>query len=84
MRNWAGNHTYAARRVLEPRSVAELQEVLAGAKRVRAVGSRHSFTDLADTTGDLVSTAGLPRDIDVDAVPRVVRVGAGVRYGELA
>jgi xylitol oxidase len=84
VRNWAGNHTYIAAGMHEPRTVEELQEVVATAERVRAIGSRHSFTDLADTTGELVSTERLPADIEVDAVRRVVRVGAGVRYGELA
>lgn len=84
MLNWAGNHTYAAIRVHEPRTVAELQDIVAGAARVRAVGTRHSFTDLADTPGDLVSTQSLPADIEVDAVRRRVRVGGGVRYGTLA
>jgi alditol oxidase len=82
--NWAGNHSYVAERLLEPGTLAELQEVVAAASRIRAIGTRHSFTDLADTTGDLVSTAGLPEDVEVDAERRVVRVGAGVRYGALA
>jgi len=82
--NWAGNHTYVAERLREPRTVAELQEVLAAAQRARAIGSRHSFTDLADTTGELVSLERLPEDIEIDAVRRVVRVAAGVRYGTLA
>lgn len=84
MRNWAGNHTYVAERVHEPTTVEELQELVAGAERVRAVGTRHSFTDLADTTGDLVATGSLPADVEVDAARPVVRVAAGVRYGELA
>ncbi|MCL2540959.1 MAG: FAD-binding protein [Nocardioidaceae bacterium] len=82
--NWAGNHKYAAARVHRPGSVAELQELVAGSGRVRALGSRHSFTDLADTDGDLVSTQELPPDIEVDAGRKVVRVAGGVRYGDLA
>lgn len=84
LKNWAGNHAYVAQRVHEPRTVEELQALVAGAERVRAVGTRHSFTDLADTTGDLVSTRQLPPDVEVDGARGVVRVGAGVRYGTLA
>jgi FAD/FMN-containing dehydrogenase len=50
-RNWTGNHTYRAQRVAHPKSSEELQELVAGAQRVRALGSRHSFTDLTDTEG---------------------------------
>jgi xylitol oxidase len=96
LRNWAGNHTYAAGRVHRPRSVEELREVVAGCDRVRALGSRHSFTDLADSPGDLVSTEDLPQDVEIgggiggeieggiDGERGVVRVAGGVRYGTLA
>ncbi len=52
--------------------------------RVRAIGTRHSFTDLPDTTGTLVSVASIPDQPILDAASRTVRVPAGIRYGELA
>ena len=79
--NWAGSHEYTGR-VREPSTVAELQELVASASAVRALGTRHSFTDVADTAGDLVSTLGLPPTVEVG--DDTVRVAAGVRYGELA
>jgi xylitol oxidase len=82
--NWAGNHEYAAAAVHSPSSVAELQELVGGAARIRPLGTRHSFTDVADTGGDLVSLLDLPAEIDVDSRRRAVRVSAGVRYGDLA
>ena len=82
--NWSGNHTYAARRVLRPGSVAELQAVVAAADRVRALGSRHTFTALPDTDGDLVELDALPTVVEVDSASRTVSVSAGVRYGELS
>ena len=46
--NWAGNVTFAATGVARPRTVTEVQEVVADAarrgERVHAVGARHSFT----------------------------------------
>jgi xylitol oxidase len=84
MKNWAGNHEYAAARLLQPASVDELQDVVASAERIRPLGTRHSFTDIADTTGDLVTTAGLPVEVDVDSERGRVRVSGAIRYGELA
>lgn len=81
MRNWAGSHEYAGR-VQAPTSVGQLQELVAGAGHVRALGTRHSFTDVADTTGVLVSTLDLPPTVEVGE--DTVRVAAGVRYGDLA
>ena len=83
-RNWAGNHTYRAQRVARPTSTEEVQELVAGAERVRALGSRHSFTDLTDTDGLLVSLAGLPADPVLDETKHTVTVGAGQDYGTVA
>lgn len=82
--NWSGNHRYAAARLHRPTSVAELQDVVGRAQRVSALGSRHSFTDVADTVGDLVLTADLPEVVEVDAERRTVRVSGGLTYGRLA
>jgi alditol oxidase len=81
--NWAGTHAYRATRIHRPATVAELQEVVARAPRIRVLGSRHSFSDVADSA-ELVSLEGLPSDIVVDRERMTVSVGAGVRYGELA
>jgi xylitol oxidase len=81
--NWAGNVAFRAERVHRPTSLGELQAVVAGADRVRALGTGHSFNRIADTTADLVSVAGLPRVVEVDAARRCVRVSAGMRFGEL-
>lgn len=83
MTNWAGNHTYAAGRLERPTSTEQLQELVAGATRVRALGSRHSFTDIGDTSGTLVATDGLPLDPVLDQGARTVTFGAGARYGDI-
>jgi xylitol oxidase len=81
--NWAGNRTYAAARLLEPTSLDELQGIVRGSPSLRVLGSRHSFNDIADTTGDLVSLARMPRIFDLDQAGGTVTVDGGVRYGEL-
>jgi xylitol oxidase len=82
--NWAGNVRFGARSLPRPTSVAELQSIVAGSDRVRALGTGHSFNRIADTTGDLVSVADLPALMEIDTARRQVRVSAGTRYGELA
>ena len=81
--NWAGNVRFSAARVHRPTSVPELQRLVAGADRVRALGTGHSFNRIADTDADLVSVADLPRTLEVDSARRTVRVSAGMRFGEL-
>jgi xylitol oxidase len=83
MRNWAGNVAYSTSDVREPRSVEELQEVVAGARRVKALGSGHSFNDVIDCTESLVSTRALPYAIQVDADAAEVEVPGAATYADL-
>lgn len=82
--NWARNVVFSTGRLERPSSVGELRELVSSSERVRALGSGHSFNRIADTTGVLISTAGLPAVMDIDRDRATVRVAAGVRYGDLA
>lgn len=82
--NWARNVTFQAARIHRPTSIAELQEIVADSDRLRAFGTGHSFSTIADTTGDLVSVVDLPRSVSVDADGATASTGAGGSYGELA
>ena len=47
--NWAGNASFAS--ALEaPRSVEELQELVAASEKLRVLGTGHSFNRIADST----------------------------------
>ncbi len=85
--NWAGNLTYRAARLHRPTSVAEVQEIVSRSPRVKALGSRHCFNDVADTTGDLVSLEDLQDDVAFDLpggdAPGVAWVPGGMQYGRL-
>ena len=81
--NWAGSHAYVAARLHEPETIEEVQEIVRSSPSLRVLGSGHSFNDIADTTGDLVSLARLPRRFELDRAAGTVTVDGGVRYGEL-
>ena len=83
-RNWAGTYEYAAHRIVEATSVDDVQRVLREPGRVRALGTRHSFTDLPDTTGTLVDVTGFAAEFELDEAAQTVTVPAGIRYGVLA
>lgn len=82
--NWAANLTFSAARVQRPTGIDQLRAIVAGARHVKALGSGHSFNDIADTDGDLVDLTALPADADIDTAAATVRVAAGMRYAELA
>ncbi len=81
--NWAGNIVFSAAELARPTSVAELQRLVAAGDQVRVLGTGHSFNAVADTAGTLVSVQDLPKVLELDRDAATVRVGAGVRYGEL-
>lgn len=82
--NWAGNLTFSAERVHRPHTVEELRALVAGSRRVKALGTGHSFNSIADTGGVQIDMAALPPEVDLDSAAGTVRVAAGVRYAELA
>ena len=82
-RNWAGNYAYKAP-VVRPQSVDELQSLVATHERIRALGTRHSFTDIADTDGVLVSLEDLPLPLRIDEHRRTASVSGGTTFHTLS
>jgi len=96
--NHTGNQVVDPLRIYEPRSLDELVAIVRDAERdgttVRAVGSGHSWSDCALSTGFLVRPTGLARPMRVEAedlkpeaiapgAEPLVRTQAGIRLKEL-
>lgn len=85
---WAGTHDFGAAALVEATSVADVQAAVRSAAtlggRARALGTRHSFTDLADSAGTLVTITGIDPDPTLDEAAGTVTVGGGTSYGQLA
>ena len=84
VRNWAGNVVFSASRLHRPGSVDEVRRLVAGSRRARVLGTGHSFSRVADTTGELLTLAGLPERFELDAGDAAVTVSAGSTYGTVA
>lgn len=82
--NWAGNLKYRAAVVEHPESADEVRTLITRGGQVRVLGTRHSFNDIADTDGTLLSLDRLPLEIEVSEDGDSVRVSAGARYGDIA
>jgi xylitol oxidase len=81
--NWAGNLTYRARNFAAPADVAEVREIVQAARKVRVVGSRHCFNDIADTPDTQISLEHMRNVVGLDKEARQVTIEGGVRYGDL-
>ena len=81
--NWSGNYAYRADALHRPQTLEELQELVGGAAAVRVLGSRHSFTSIADSAA-LVALDGLPGEIVVDSTAETVTLPGHTTYAALA
>ena len=81
--NWAGNITYSTDHLHTPATVDEARAVVKSCDALRALGTRHSFNTIADSTHNQISLKQL-QDINLDEKAQTVTVGAGVTYGVLA
>ncbi len=81
--NWAGNYTYSAARLHHPETVEQVQELVIRHSKLKALGARHSFNTIADSSEDLISLEHFDQVVGIDRERRTVTVGAGIRYGQL-
>ncbi len=86
-RNWAGNQSMMPAVVERPTSTDEVARVItqaaADGRRVKAIGSGHSFTAIGLTDGVLLDLSLLDRVLSVDPVTCQVTVQAGLVLHEL-
>jgi alditol oxidase len=84
LHTWSGTYRFTARQVIDARTIDEVRRAVAAGGRVRALGTRHSFNDLADNGAILVTVTGIAPDPVLDEASRTVTVGAGTSYGVIA
>ena len=82
--SWSGTVDYGPGPLHAPTSLPELRALVGRSSRLRALGTRHSFSEVAASDGPLVTLTRMPAELEFDTAARTVRVAAGVRYGELA
>mgnify|MGYP000237522067 CR=1 FL=1 len=85
--NWAGNQTASPLSIERPQDAAELSNIIRSAadrsETVKVVGSGHSFTSTALTTGRLIQIDRLSGIYSIDRKKCQVTVGAGTNLNDL-
>ena len=81
--NWAGNFAYHTSRIHYPRTIDEVCQVVKQCKQIRALGSRHSFNTIADSSEDLASLEYMNAIVELDWLQHTITVEAGIKYGEV-
>jgi len=75
--NWSGSVRAEPAQFAQPRRLADLQDLVRGAGKVRVVGAGHSFTPLCETDGLLLNLAELEGELVVAPDRRTVTAPAG-------
>jgi xylitol oxidase len=83
-KNWAGNYTYKAENLHEPKTVEEVQALVKKLDKQKALGSCHCFNDIADSPKNQISTKALNKLISIDEKAMTVTVESGAKYGQFA
>ncbi len=81
-KNWAGNYTFKAKNLYEPSTVAEIQDLVKRLDQIKALGSKHCFNDIADSSKNQISTKQLNKVLGLDKDKKTLTVEAGARYGD--
>jgi xylitol oxidase len=81
--NWAGNLTYGTGRLHSARSVEDVQTFVRAHDRLKVLGTRHCFNDIADSTHELLSLREMNHVVALDPAARTVTIEAGMSYGQL-
>src|SRR5436190_16765752 len=72
LKNWAGNLEYSTANIHYPTSVEEVQSLVKKFDKVKALGSRHCFNDIADSKFALIGMEKMNNVVSIDKDSKTV------------
>lgn len=81
--NWAGNLEYGTDHVTTASSVEVVQDFIKKQQKMKVLGTRHCFNEIANSTNQFLSLKPMDKVVDLDAAARTVTIEAGMTYGQL-
>jgi xylitol oxidase len=83
LKNWAGNLEYSTDRLYAATSLEEVQGYVKKENKLKVLGTRHCFNNIADSKDSFLSMKPMDKVIALDPAKHTVTVGAGITYGQL-
>jgi alditol oxidase len=83
LRNWAGNIEYSTNQVQTSTSLAQVQDYVKTQPKLKVLGTRHCFNNIADSKDGFLSLKPMDEVISLDPAKRTVSVAGGITYGQL-
>jgi alditol oxidase len=66
-----------------PETVAQVQSIVRQERKLRVLGTRHSFNGIADSTESILSLERLTPSLEIDHARRKATVSGNLRYGDV-
>ncbi len=82
--NWAGNLSYSTATFMTADSIDEIIDLVKKHDRLKVLGTRHCFNNIADSRDRFLSLGPLDKIGPLNERENTVTVAGGVRYGDLA
>lgn len=83
LKNWAGNLEYSTHKINYPQTVEEVQQLVKKNTRMKVLGTRHCFNNIADSKDSFLGTKNLNKVVSLDTHAHTVTVEGGIKYGQL-
>lgn len=83
MPNWGGNFYFNTKNIQYASSVKEVQQIVRSAKKLRALGVGHSFSEIANSDDTILSTYTMNAVIGINFSVPSVTVQPGIIYTDL-
>ena len=82
--NWAGNLEYSTESLYAAKSLEQVQDFVKKQAKLKVLGSRHCFNNIADSKDTFLSLKPLDEIVSLDPQARTVTVDGGITYGQLS
>ncbi len=83
LKNWAGNLEYSTDRLYSANSVEQVRSYVKKHSKLKVLGTRHCFNNIADSTHNLLSMKSMDEVVALEPEAHTVTVDAGMTYGQL-
>jgi alditol oxidase len=83
LKNWAGNVEYSTGQLYAADSVEQVKNFVTKEEKFKALGTRHCFNKIADSTNHFLSLKKMDKVVALDPDARTVTLEAGMTYGQL-
>jgi len=83
LKNWAGNLEYSSESLYSANSLEQARDFVKKQSRLKVLGTRHCFNNIADSTQDFLSLKPMDKVVALNPEARTVTVEAGMSYGQL-